>query len=309
MKATTKEFIKLIKMNQKEAFDYVLEEVRKIKGTVVTVSKGEFIYVTTSALASHKPLLTSHLDTINDARSRKGKVNCTIEGNILSVSDGLSVLGADDRTGVWLMLQLLRDDDSRSSYDYVFCCDEEVGGLGSSSFSEKCEEDLHDYSCVISLDRAGVNDVATYGYDNPELVKVFTDVGFKETYGTFTDCVNISSVTEIACVNLSVGYFNEHTSTETQDISVMYSILSVLKDKKIQDKLLAKQYVAEYMPYRGYGKGYDYSGYTWDDDYDDYTVTYDNPVVCDCCQEHKPLYTKVVERHHYVLCGVCYDYY
>lgn len=283
MKKETKEFIKLLLMTQEELFNYVCSEIPV--GVKALKAKGNYIYVTTTGEHKHKPLLTSHLDTVDEGRNDRLQPKDLVISNGVLSTKGEGVLGGDDRAGVWIMLQLLRDTDRCYDYDYVFFCDEEVGGIGSSLFGNTHNDLIQDYNCFISLDRRGVDEVATYGYDNQELIDVFVDKGFVEAYGSFTDCVNLSEASNVACVNLSVGYDNEHTNAEIQSIVGMYSTLRVLQDKEIVDKLTTSVYNIETM-------------YSWRNNTE---VVQENAIICDCCGDHAPLY----QEGRYLLCADC----
>lgn len=288
MKKETKEFISLLLMTQEELFDYVCRFL-KARDIKYEVSKGNYIYIHDHAWNVKRPLLTSHLDTINDSYNELPSI--CIKDNTISTKNK-AVLGGDDRAGVWIMLQLL--DKGVMDYDYVFFCDEETGGKGSRIFVNTIgAKAIEEYSCYISLDRRGKKEVASYGYDNAELVKVFTDVGYKSVRGTFTDCVNLSSATDVACINLSVGYNNEHTSDEVQDINVMYDVVARLSTMTIIDKLSNKEFKYEETYVR----------------WDKYVDTFREPMLCDCCGEHLPLYDIDVSGNSYYLCEDCLKYY
>ena len=296
MKKETKEFVRMLHMSQEELYDYVLEAIPE-NMTIINVV-GSYIYISTTP-NQNKPLLISHLDTVDSHGIRGDKQpipNIVIDNSgIMSVADDKSVLGADDRAGVWIMLQMLRKDIMiANDYDYLFCCDEEIGGVGSSVFAKDYKHNLNNYNCFISLDRQGTDEVATYGYDNDDLIKVFKDVGYVKARGTFTDCVNLSSESDIACVNLSVGYFNEHSSREIQHIDVLYSTLEILTNNDIRDKLAIVKYEAKKDNY----------WYSYDSNYDL------DPCLCDCCGQHLPLYNIDISKTEYVMvCEECVPLY
>jgi putative aminopeptidase FrvX len=56
------------------------------------------------------------------------------------VKDKTKVLGGDDRAGVEIMLILI--NDGCRDYDYLFCFDEEIGGVGSSKFANDYSEGM-----------------------------------------------------------------------------------------------------------------------------------------------------------------------
>ena len=309
MKKETKEFIRMLMMTQDELFKYVLEQLVALEMDF-DYDLGNYILVKTTPLAT-KALLTSHLDTVDDNAKIRKNPQVVIENGVISVKEGTNTcLGGDDRAGVWIMLQLLRSPQALD-YDYVFCCDEEVGGHGSTAFAKEYKELINEYNAIISLDRAGVDDCATYGYNNDELIKVFNKVGFKEEWGSFTDCVNMSAVSDVACVNLSVGYFSEHSSRETQNISVMYNTLAIMQRAEIIDALTTQRYEHD---------GYAFSGgwggnYSWEQEYGDtHTASATqqglDPIFCECCGQHLPLYNvKTYDDEEYSLCFDCVDLY
>jgi hypothetical protein len=291
----TKELLKLLKMTQEEVFKYVREEANKASLQSISCVEDKYIYCKSTPLNTKKPLLTSHMDTVDDHLDIRKEPNFTIDdkGTIKVVGKD-TVLGADDRAGVWLMLQLMRDPEVAFDYDYVFCCNEEVGGKGSQVFADNFKQVLEDYSCFISLDRANTNDVATYGYDNRDLINIFEGIGFKEAYGSFTDCVNMSMVTSKACVNLSVGYFNEHTNNEIQDLTTLYNLLQVLKSEDLRLSLIGSfEATVNVYNYRG---AYD----------DIYGEAPQDPVLCGCCGQHLPLYEAYDGE---LVCHDCFEYY
>ena len=99
---------------------------------------------------------TSHLDT---AGRDKVFVEHVFEGNLVKTS-GKSILGADDKAGMSLMLWLI---DRGFPGKYFFFVGEEVGCKGSRYFSQKHihnrDENL---TKIISLDRRGTSSVITH---------------------------------------------------------------------------------------------------------------------------------------------------
>lgn len=292
MKEVLKTFVPLLGMSQEELAHYVLDCVKGKNDTYeVEFEKDAYIYVTGGKKDIKKPLLTSHLDTINDISYGKFSTQTSklpevvIEehnGMTLISTSNQAVLGADDRSGVWIMLQLILK--GVTDYDYVFCFDEEVGGVGSTVFAGSKVDILDQYTCFISLDRRGVDEVATYGYDNQDLIDIFEAKGYKEAMGSFTDCVNMSEKTDIACINLSVGYDKEHTNKETQIVDVLPQMLYILTDDNLIAELQAQTFHAEY--------NYKYKSpksKSWND-YEQYMFSDKEPVFCDICGQHAPLY-------------------
>lgn len=159
-----------------------------------------------------KPMLCVHLDTINthskcgDKLSEAYIVNFG-EGFMLKPITNYSCLGADDRAGVYMVLEYY--EELLDKYHIGVFCDEEIGGAGSYELTE-----LTDVSCFIGLDREGSMEVATYGYNNRELIDTFVSRGFKEVRGSFTDASVLARLHNKPCINLSVGYYNQHSKNE-----------------------------------------------------------------------------------------------
>ncbi len=106
------------------------------------------------------------------------------------------------------------------------------------------------------------------------MIALFESRGYFKAKGSFTDASNLSSLSDkgLACVNLSVGYYNEHTPKETINTTAMNRTLTILKD--MVDELTAKPFLVENsIIYNGlyhselyyYGDGY--GAYNYDDIY------------------------------------------
>lgn len=195
-----------------------------------------------------KPMLCVHLDTINTHYS-KGKIvpardfdydeNLGILG--VAKDSKLSCLGGDDRAGVWIALAMIdyMEASKDFKYDIGFFEDEEVGCLGSTAYGAFLKEnpDLNNATCYIGLDRKsgkGVQEVALYGDDNKELTNIFKGLGYTVDMGSVTDASNLSGT--IACVNLSVGYDNEHTKDEVLYVYCMLDTLEKLKGLELPNE-------------------------------------------------------------------------
>ena len=223
--------------------------------------------------------LFAHMDTINDIYNTKLNADDIItNGTQFSVSNtSKKELGADDRAGIYIMLQLIKA--GCIEYNYVFTQDEEIGGIGATAFAKDYAEMLTTQNAFISLDRRGANEVALYGYDNDELNEVFLHWGFITAFGSYMDCVEASRVTDIACLNISVGYDAEHTSDESLDFAITLDVLDLLQEDDIITALSEGPFMAD--PYVEEKPWYDYGL----EDLMEF-----EPVVCEVCNDHAPLY-------------------
>ncbi len=123
-------------------------------------------------------------------------------------------LGADDRAGVWGITELLY----RGFRPHVLFTDgEESGAHGARNAAEVLEDEIKgkDIRFLIELDRMNDDDCVFYDCDNDDAVKFCESFGFKKDNGSFTDICVLMKKWGIAGVNLSVGYYRQHTSYET----------------------------------------------------------------------------------------------
>lgn len=216
-------------------------------------------------------MFTSHLDTATSALT---KVNHVFDKNIIK-TDGKSILGADDKAGVTVMLYMI---EKKVPGLYYFFLGEEVGCLGSKKVAaEQKVKKIEGINKVVSFDRRGTTSVITYQSSKrcasdefgEALAKEFNRVDDTFKYktdptGVLTDSVQFISIYP-ECTNISVGYQSEHTFSESQDIEHLEK-LAVACTKVDWTSLPVKRDPSkvEYRSYGGYG-GY-YGG--WDDDYD-----------------------------------------
>jgi hypothetical protein len=216
-------------------------------------------------------MFTSHLDTATSALS---KVTHVFDKNIIK-TDGKSILGADDKAGVTIMLYMIEQNIPGL---YYFFLGEEVGCIGSKKVANKLkDEKIEGINKVISFDRRGTTNVITHQSSQrcasdafgEALSKQFNEADETFAYendstGVLTDSIQFVKIYP-ECTNISVGYQREHTFSESQDIEhldklakacckVDWNSLPVERDPS----------KTEYKSYGGYG-GY-YGG--WDDDYD-----------------------------------------
>lgn len=126
-------------------------------------------------------------------------------------------IGGDDRCGVFALCKIYRL--SKIKPWLLFCCDEEVGGLGAKTFCQahqlhQLPNELDNLKFLIELDRKGKNDAVFYRCANPDFEDYITDKGFKTAQGSFSDISVIAPELGIAAVNLSCGYYHAHTRHE-----------------------------------------------------------------------------------------------
>jgi putative aminopeptidase FrvX len=170
-------------------------------------------------IGDSQTIFTSHLDTHGDTVH---PINHRFSGDLI-LSDGNTILGADDKAGVSLMMWMIHH---KVPGLYYFFRSEEVGCLGSKEIAK--EMNLSNWKRIVSFDRRGYSSVVTHQSfirtcsDDfaQSLVQKLNRHGLEyklDTQGVSSDSYSfIDNICE--CTNLSVGYQNEHLTNESQDI-------------------------------------------------------------------------------------------
>lgn len=229
-------------------------------------------------------MFTSHTDTVH---SKLGTYELEIEDEMASVKGG-GVLGADCGSGMYIMFRMIM---AGKPGVYVFFAQEEMGRVGSEAYSlaeleellfpskiattascrgggGKDEGKITSIQRCISFDRKGYDNLITHQMGEPGLSRDFIDhfernfpLAYKaDDTGSFTDSYTFfGQIPE--CTNLSVGYFDQHSQRESQDLE----FLELLVDACIEfdwESLPTKRDPAEYVPwdntawyYGGYAAG------------------------------------------------------
>ena len=250
----------------------LFEQGVNLEDFVVTHSTLWSLYVPRVTVA-YAPVLSAHTDTVFSQKP----VELVDNNGVLTNADSTLGLGADDRAGCYIMHKLIA---SGLPFIYILTDKEEVGGIGGVAFTKSPEFQgiLSKTSCFIGLDRKGNTDCASYGYDNQELFDIFdTHGGYKYAYGSFTDVMTFSGNSSIACCNLSIGYYNEHTAKESLNTLQMEDTYNFLVE--IPEILWEKQFLSE-SSYDGVYK----------EEFCSVDYKESQAVLCDVCQSHLPLY-------------------
>ncbi len=210
MKRFTREEINafklLAKLSQDKLQKTVYSKLKEIYGSKNVVSSPRYIY----AIGEIPIALVAHMDTVFPSLPQE--IYYDVEQCVMWSPDGL---GADDRAGVFSILKIISDGFRPH---IIFTKDEEKGGLGAIALSKhKCPFD--ELKFIIELDRQGEQDCVFYDCNNPDFEEYIEDFGFETNWGTFSDISELCPAWGIAGVNLSVGYYDEHTYVERLDFN------------------------------------------------------------------------------------------
>lgn len=176
-------------------------------------------------------MFSSHTDTVH---MHDGKQRLTYDDTKyhLFAGDPMSnCLGADDGTGVWLMLHMIENNIPGI---YVFHRDEECGGGGSSFAAKNEAARFVGVKHCVAFDRKGYSDIITHQGGTRTCSAAFATELAKHLPGyapcdggSFTDSKNYRKVIP-ECTNLAVGYFSQHTSKEYQDLKFAIDLATKL---------------------------------------------------------------------------------
>ncbi|MBT2706880.1 M20/M25/M40 family metallo-hydrolase [Bacillus sp. ISL-47] len=179
-------------------------------------------------------LLNAHLDTVLPIDPGRTILK---EKNFWTSSSG--ILGADDRAGVAVLLQMAKNlEKSRFSgtVKFILTVEEEIGLVGAQHVDDYF---LRDVDAAIVLDRRGTGDIVVscggfipfcdekYGQFIKSTAIKAGLTNWKCTNGGSSD-TRVWASLGIQSVNLSVGYFNEHTSDEMLDVEGCYNTVKLV---------------------------------------------------------------------------------
>ena len=175
---------------------------------------------------------TAHHDTVH---FKEGFQKLIIMNDVVSISNHAdsNCLGADCTTGVWLILGMI---EFGVQGVYVIHAAEESGCQGSQQLVASEPKWLSYIDAVISFDRKGQKSVITHQMGlrtaSDAFAKSFADVVNisqlePDSTGSYTDSNEYASVVS-ECTNISVGYYNQHTKNEVQDLDYADDLLIAL---------------------------------------------------------------------------------
>lgn len=198
----------------------------------------------------------AHHDTVHNTGSMQKVV---VDGDFITAPNS-NCLGADCTTGVWLILEMIKAGVKGT---YVVHAAEEVGCQGSKALVNDNPEWLEYTDAVISFDRLGTKSVVTHQMGMRTCSDAFADslgailkLGMTpDQGGVYTDSNEYEAVVP-ECTNISVGYYDQHTSRETQSISFATQLRDALVSAEWHKLVIERDpSVTEYADYTfGYGR-------------------------------------------------------
>lgn len=142
-----------------------------------------------------------------------------------------TILGADDKAGVVILLNMIENNIPGL---YYFFIGEEVGAIGSKGIVRKNPDKFLKYKRCIAFDRRSYGSIISKQMGksccSKEFVQSLSEEFAKngmtykdDPFGIFTDSASFTDIIP-ECTNLSVGYFNEHTENEIQNLTYLLKL-------------------------------------------------------------------------------------
>lgn len=281
-------FEKLLTINSPSGREQVVQdflmnllnkELRQLKLKVTKDTKGN-IYVVKGVLSEGEtyPCVAAHMDTVFDNKyevviaKRETKEETSsryIYGHKKGEPYVRAGLGADDKNGIYIAIELLMDKNIEKM-KAVFFVEEETGCVGARASDMNFYKDC---SFIIQGDRRNGGDlITTISGSNTvsdEFKKDYATIATKYDYtpstGSFTDALRLIESFEIGIsgFNFSCGYYNAHTANEYTNWDEL--LHSTEFAREIVTKLGLKKYAykferAAYSYSTGYSS-HDYKSY------------------------------------------------
>jgi len=190
----------------------------------------------TKGNAEKYPCVAAHLDEVHQPSVRNlqegsGFIFATDEnGDIVGI-------GADDKNGVWIVIQMLQQIDVMKAV--LFVREEKATFEGYRHGSDDIDlAFFDDAKYVLQCDRKGASDLVTYCTKKevrlcdddfiPEWIR--QKYGFVPVEGGITDVVHLKQRgLQIPCCNISCGYYNAHKPEEFTKVSDLQNSLEFVK--------------------------------------------------------------------------------
>jgi len=190
--------------------DTILNQFKALPSARPFSAGGEERFVYVPGSRPDRVLLVAHADTV--WREVHAPSILEQDGVLKSAVDDVGI-GADDRAGCAILWWL-----RKSGHSLLITDGEEHGKIGAN-YLMNCQpqvaDEINQHAYMLQLDRKNSNDCVYYNIPVSEDFKRFIQesTGYMEDQGTSTDIVALCR--DICVVNLSIGYYNEHSSHES----------------------------------------------------------------------------------------------
>jgi hypothetical protein len=212
----------------------ICDAIKKITGVSPYIDEADNIIFDDRYDDNHSTLFSSHYDTVHvaDDHNVVNQFSFSDDGNKIRAVD--DVLGADDAAGIYVMLSMI---EHQIAGLYIFHAAEEIGRIGSYFIAHKTPQLLDGIRHAVAFDRKGQSDVVYLQRNLPcasETCAKFIADQLNTHALNMGGSLNLNpspngSVTDTMmyrqlvpeCLNISVGYWHEHTEKETLNLTFL----------------------------------------------------------------------------------------
>ena len=251
---------------------FTMKEEKLVRSLVITLrelgyrvsTRDKFLYGRPPRDHEVPVMLVAHVDTHHTKPPQT--VYRDLRHGVLWTPEGL---GADDRAGVAAILEILR----RGYRPYVLFTDEEESGGGGARQASTALTLPKRIKYLIQVDRRNSDEAVFYDDDNEEFHRYIEGWGWNKQYGSFSDISILCPNWGISGVNVSAGYFNEHSKHEYMSIPCwersVNRITEMLKSPPVKRFYYVEGVTTYRTPYRYRGA---YGSIWWEYDELEYGV-------------------------------------
>ena len=197
------------------ASDEIFSYFRTLPGVIEAHGDSNEGYLYIPGIREDRCLLVAHADTYFDRSYTNMETtnHAVLERGVYHGTNPTCSIGADDRCGcaiVWILRDL--------GHSILILDGEEHGHVGARFLKDhnpELFEEINDHSYILEFDRRGAQDLIFYDLPVTDafITYIQEQTGYSPVYSpSSTDIVMLCE--KICGVNLSVGYYDEHSSDE-----------------------------------------------------------------------------------------------
>lgn len=229
----------IVQSRESDLVEYLGRQIPKVYGEDNCVVTSDYIF----AKGDIPVILCAHLDTV--FKDVPSTILYDKEQGLIWSPEGI---GGDDRNGVYSVLYIINKMKDKKPY-VIFTTKEETGCQGASKAVKALKSKVKDVNFAIQIDRKGKDDAVFYQCTNKSFIDYICSFGYKEQHGSRTDISVFCPEWDIAGVNFSCGYVNNHTKEEIVSVNNMFNtinmIINILKDSGINTKYHYKEFYSK----------------------------------------------------------------
>jgi tripeptide aminopeptidase len=242
--------------------NFLVKELRSIEGLDLSQDAyGNLYAIKGKGIGPDKlyPAVVAHVDTVHKLIPADYFHVVEVAGTVFgwdSSKNQMHGIGGDDKVGIYMCLQLLRELDNLK---VALFRNEEVGCLGSTEAHMPFFDNV---TLVLQADRRGSTDFISYSNGTDLMDKTFLNAidvtlekfGYSEDMGTLTDVGQLKkNKLKVVCANVSCGYYNAHSDDEYVVLSEVDTCLQLFAE--IIGLYGDRKWLHEYDPTSGYSSG------------------------------------------------------